>query len=108
MPVTLLYTTGLHQEMTFKDLEEKKSWMEDVAAVKEGSSNAYYKKEADGESAEVRGLYNNWIASVHALAAKYGEERTPQDIKWALNSAEEALGLETTKWQNPPPANLFG
>ena len=34
----------------------------------------------------------------------FGENRTPQDIKWALNNTEEALGVVVTQWENPPDA----
>ena len=106
--VTLLYTTGLHQELIkFQDVAEKDKWIQDTTAIKEGSSVAYHTKEKEGETAKARVLYKNWIATVRSFKETYGEDRTPQDIKYALNSVEKAVGVDVTKWRNPPKESLF-
>ena len=76
-------------------------------AIKADSSAAFHSKEAQGLSAAVRVLYSNWISHVKAFVSQFGEQRTPQDIKWALNTAEEAMGVEVTNWDSPPDASLF-
>ena len=108
MSITLLYTTGLHQELyTFTSLSEKNRWEAEVMAIKAESSAAFNKKSSDGLTTEVRTLYNNWMARVISFKDLYNENRTPMDIKWALNSAQEALGLEKTQWENPPDDSIF-
>ena len=76
-------------------------------AIKAESSAAFNKKSSDGLTTEVRTLYNNWMARVISFKDLYNENRTPMDIKWALNSAQEALGLEKTQWENPPDDSIF-
>ena len=108
MSITILYTTGLHQEVySFANLAEKQSWETEVMAIKADSSAAFNKKSSDGLTVEVRTLYDNWMARVIAFSNQYTEQRTPMDIKWALNSAQEALGLEKTQLVNPPDASIF-
>ena len=108
MSITVLYTTGAHQEViTFTTMTEKNMWDEEVLAIKADSTAAMNKKEADGLTREVRALYENWIAPVHAFRDRFGDNRTPQDIKWAVNSAQEGLGMPVTQWENPPNAALF-
>ena len=108
MSITLLYTTGLHQELyTFANPAEKDAWEAEVFAIKADSSAAFHRKEEEGITSEVRAVYENWKARVIAFKDTYSENRTPQDIKWALNSAEQALGMEVTEWENPPNAALF-
>ena len=108
MTVSMLYTTGLHQEVyTFVDVAEKNRWEAEVMAIKADSSAAFYQKETHGINTEVRALYNNWIARVMAFMELYSEYKLPMDIKWAVNSAQEALGLEKTQWDCPPQASIF-
>ena len=108
MSVTVLYTTGIHQELvTFATLEEKDAWDAEVLAIKSESTAAYQRKEAEGVSTAVRALYQRWMDRVKAFKDRFGKNRTPQDIKWALNTAEQALGITVTAWENPPNASLF-
>ena len=108
MPVTILYTTGLHQEVyAFEDIAEKNRWETEVMAIKEGSAAAFNKKETEGLTTAVRTLYDNWMARVIAFKDQFTEARTPMDIKWALNTAQQALGVNVTQWDNPPDASLF-
>ena len=106
--LNLLYTTGLHQEVySFLNVAEKNSWEADVMALKAESSAAFSKRESDGVTTEVRTVYVNWKTRVVAFVEQCSESRTPMDIKWALNSAEEALGMQVTQWQSPPDSTLF-
>ena len=108
MTLTVLYTTVIHQEViTFADVAEKCAWEAEVMAIKEGSTQAFNKKEQDGLTSDVRVLYDQWMAKVLAFKEQFGENRTPNDIKWALNSAEQALGVSVTQWQNPPNNATF-
>ena len=109
MPVHLLcFTSTLHQEyISFFDQAEKERWEAAVLAIKAESSVVFNKKETDGDTTEVRVLYENWMTHVKNFAEMFGENRTPKDIKWALNSAEEALGFPVTQWENPPDGTLF-
>ena len=108
MSVTVLYTTGIHQELiTFANLAEKDLWDAEVLGIKSDSSAVFQRKEAEGMTSAVRRLLQQWMDRVKAFKERFGEERTPQDIKWALNSAEEALDMPTTAWENPPDATLF-
>ena len=106
--INVLYTTGLHQEVyTFANVAEKDAWDAEVFAIKSDSAAAFNKKETEGVTSEVRFMYENWKARVVAFKDRFSEARTPQDIKWALNTAEEALGMDVTQWENPPDASLF-
>ena len=108
MTVSMLYTTGLHQEVfTFVDVAEKSRWEAEVMAIKADSSAAFHQKETNGITTAVRTLYDNWIARVMAFKELYSEYKVPMDIKWAVNSAQEALGLEKTQWDYPPQASIF-
>ena len=71
-------------------------------------ANLHEKMQREGDTLEISNLYKAWIASIKELVTKYGENRIPQDIKWAMNSAEEGVGVEKTVWENPPKASLFG
>ena len=104
----LLYTTGVHQEIyTFETLLGKQQWSAEVQAIKAESSAAFNKKEQDGLTDEVREMCDNWMAHVKSFAQIFGENKTPMDIKWALNSAEKALEVPVTQWVNPPQDSLF-
>ena len=108
MSINVLYTTGINQEIySFSTIEEKNRWDAEVMAIKADSSAAFHRKESEGLSAAVRALYSNWISRVKAFVSQFGEQRTPEDIKWALNTAEEAMGVEATTWQSPPNASIF-
>ena len=108
MSINVLYTTGINQEIySFSTIEEKNRWDAEVMAIKADSSAAFHRKESEGLSADVRALYSNWISRVKAFVGQFGEQRTPEDIKWALNTAEEAMGVEATTWQSPPNASIF-
>ena len=106
--INVLYTTGIHQEvMTFTSVAEKDLWDAEVLGIKADSAAVFEKKEREGVTANVRALYDQWMARIKAMKDSFGEEKVPQDIKWALNSAEQALGVDITKWENPPDATLF-
>ena len=105
MPFTTLYMTGSkHQEYhsfeTQKDLNE---WDATVHALKEESRIVFERRMAVGSiNNKVLSLYKKWMKNVKAFHDKFGEDKVPQDIKWALNSAEEGLDIEVTQWTNPP------
>ena len=106
--INVLYTTGIHQEvMTFTSVAEKDRWDAEVLGIKADSAAVFQKKEREGVTANVRALYDQWMARIKAMKDSFGEEKVPQDIKWALNSAEQALGVDITEWVNPPDATLF-
>ena len=108
MSTTLLYTTGHNQEVyTFVNVAEKDMWEAEVLGIKADSTSVFNKKENSGLTSAVRALYKNWMSRVHAFKNKYSEGRTPMDIKWALNTAEEALGMSVTQWDNPPDGSVF-
>ena len=107
MTVNLLYTTGLHQEVySFNDTHEKNAWEAEVFAIKQESAAAFEKKQTEGLTTEVRTLYDNWMAHIISFKDQYSERKSPMGIKWALNSAQEALGLEKTQWENPPDSSI--
>ena len=108
MPINTFYTTGIHQEIiSFNTDAERLSWETQVMEIKAESSSIFAKKEAEGLTAAVRALYDQWFARIQALKDAFGEDRVPQDIKWALNSAEEGLGVVLTEWANPPNREIF-
>ena len=108
MSITILYTTGLHQELyTFASVDEKNEWDAEVFGIKADSAAAFNQKESEGITSAVRVLYENWKARVIAFRDRFTENKVPEDIKWALNSAEVALGMEMTEWANTPNASLF-
>ena len=82
-------------------------WRSGVVDIKAESSALFLKKTVEGPSSEVRDLYEAWISRVKAFKDAFGENRTPQDIKWALNDAENSLGVSVTEWENPPDAAVF-
>ena len=107
---TTLYMTGpRHQEQhTFATQAELAQWDAMVLALKEESSAVFHRRTAVGAiTDEIRSLYDQWMSNVKAFRDQFGEDKVPQDIKWALNSAEEGLGLEVTQWTNPPDTSLF-
>ena len=74
MTVTVLYTMGIHQEViTFADVAEKCAWEAEVMAIKEGSSQAFNKKEEEGLTNDARVLYDQWMAKVLAFKEQFGE-----------------------------------
>ncbi len=100
---TIYYFTGVHEEVfSFDTNDEVGLWNAEVYAIKAESTAAFNKKESEGLTNEVRELYNNWMTRVNAFKGQFGEDRTPMDIKWALNTIERGLGLPETQWQNPP------
>ena len=110
MTFTTLYMTGSnHQEYyTFATQAEFAEWEAKVFALKAESSSVLERRIAVGSvTSAIRSLYNQWITNVKAFRDQFGEDKVPQDIKWALNSAEEGLNMEVTQWTNPPDASLF-
>ena len=108
MSISILYSTGLHQEVySFANVAEKDAWEAEVLGINADSSAAFNRKEAEGITSGVRVLYENWKGRILAFKDRFSEARMPQDIKWALNSAEEALGMEVTQWESPPDTSLF-
>ena len=108
MPLNVLYTTGIHEEViTFVSVAEKDLWDAGVSAIKSESSTLFNKKENEGLTDEIWDRCLWWIILVKKFKDQFGDSRTPQDIKWALNSAEEALGVAVTQWENPPNAAIF-
>ena len=110
MTFTTLYMTGSnHQEYyTFATQADYAEWDATVHALKAESSSVHGRRMSVGSiTSEIRSLYNQWITNVKAFRDRFGEDKVPQDIKWALNSAEEGLNLEVTQWTNPPDATLF-
>ena len=110
MTFTTLYMTGpRHQEYhTFATQAELNEWDAMVLALKAESSAVLERRIAVGAiTNEIRALYDQWMTNVKAFRDRFGEDKVPQDIKWALNSAEEGLGVEITQWTNPPDTNLF-
>ena len=110
MTFTTLYTTGSrHQEYhTFATQAELAEWDAMVIALKEESSTVFNQRLSVGSiTAEIRSLYDQWMTNVKAFRDHFGEDKVPQDIKWALNTAEEGLGIEVTQWTNPPNRSLF-
>ena len=110
MPFTTFYLTGPnHQEThTFATAEEASAWDAMVSALKAESKAVFDRRMAVGSiTEEVRSLYQQWMTNVKAFRDRFGEDHVPADIKWALNSAEEGLGLEVTQWTNPPDSSLF-
>ena len=107
---TLYMTEPRHQEYhTFGTQAELTEWDAMVLALKAESSSVMERRIAVGGSItnEIRSLYEQWMTNVKAFRDRFGEDKVPQDIKWALNSAEEGLGIEITQWTNPPDASLF-
>ena len=110
MPFTTLYfTTPQHQERhTFDTAEDLAAWDAMVHSLKAESQKAYEGKEAAGGiNKEVRALCDQWMNNVKAFRDRFGEDKVPADIKWALNTAEEGLEIEVTQWTNPPDRTLF-
>ena len=110
MPFTTLYITGSnHQEQhTFANQAEAMAWDAQVHALKDESTAVLNRRLAVGSlTSEILRLYHQWIDNVKQFRDTYGEDPVPADIKWALNSAEEGLGLEVTQWTNPPDTTLF-
>ena len=111
MPYTTFYMTGAnHQELhTFDSAEVAAAWDAMVAALKQESQSVFSRRMEIGGviTDEIRALYDQWMTNVKAFRDRFGEEHVPADIKWALNSAEEGLGIEKTQWTNPPDSSLF-
>ena len=110
MPFTTFYLTGPnHQEQhTFANAEEAAAWDAAVMSLKDESKAVFDRRMAVGAiTDDIRTLYDNWMANVKAFRDRFGEDHVPSDIKWALNSAEEGLGVEVTQWTNPPDKSLF-
>ena len=108
MPVTALYTTGIHEEVvTFDTDEERVSWNSGVQKIKAESAALFERREAEGLTPQIRALYVEWMKGIKAFKEAFGENRVPQDIKWALNTAEEGLGIEVTQWVVPPNREVF-
>ena len=108
MPATILYSTGIHQEMIiFANTAEKDLWDTEVLAIKVESAAAFNKKEKEGITNSVHSIYNDWIAHVLSFKAQFGEDKTSQDSKWSLNTAKAGMGLAVLQWQNLPNATLF-
>ena len=93
-----------HQEYhTFATQAELSEWAATVLALKAESSSVMERRIAVGSiTDEIRSLYDQWMSNIKAFRDRFGEDKVPQDIKWALNSAEEGLGIEVTQWTIPP------
>ena len=48
------------------------------------------------------------MGTINAMKETHSKDRVPQDIKWALNTAEGALGVAVFKWDDPPNDAIFG
>ncbi len=108
MDNTAIYTTGVNTEVfTFDSNSQKQLWEAELVAIKAASNAAHDKRRAQGLTSVVSSDFENWRARVLSFVEEYTEDRTPQDIKWALNSTERALGFDITQWAVPPDQTMF-
>ena len=51
-------------------------------------------------------FYNQWLQSVEDFIRIWGENHVPPDIKSAVNTVQEGVGVQQTVWQDPPGNHL--
>ena len=108
MDIEALYITGVNTEVfTFDSHLQQQLWEAELLAIKAASNAAHDKRRAQGLTSVVRSDFANWRIRVLSFVEEYTEDRTPQDIKWALNSTERALGFDITEWAVPPDRTMF-
>ncbi len=108
MDIEALYITGVNTEVfTFDSSSQKQLWEAELVAIKTASNTAHDKRRAQGLTSVVSRDFANWRTQVLSFVEKYTEHRTPQDIKWALNSTERALGFDITQWTVPADQTMF-
>ena len=102
------YSTGVHGEThVFWIKELKEIWIEKVHEIKKESSHLKTLLNSNGETTGVKNLYKKWIKTVTQDFKKmFGEDRIPLDIKWAVNKAEEGIGIPVTSWSTSPGKRL--
>ena len=89
--ITILYTTGIHQELySFVDLADKNRWESDVVAIKSDGAAAFNKKEAGGAS------YQRTARFVQELEGPYSCFQG--DIFWVQDSPGHQVGPQQ-RWR---------
>ena len=92
-----MYFTGVgrHSMMLQLDGPEQVEWDHGVWEIKHIIETI---SESSHDDAARRPLYLKWREMVLSFAAKWGWPRVPLDIKEALQSVENGVGLPITNW----------
>ena len=98
MVVEHLYMTGRPDHtmvLTFDNAMETISWVAQVEQIKDNMDVILRSQASDADKNAFAML---WVAHVRRFAAQWGNDRTPPDIKSALNETEETLGIPISNW----------
>ena len=95
---TCVYFTGRPQDLMSFEMESSEAyyeWENGMIRIKEFIRAI---NETVHDDAKRRPLYLQWREMVKKYGAKWGSNGVPQDIKDALKSVEEGVGVDVTVW----------
>ena len=101
MPFNTLYKSGPWRIiLSFAGPEENDRWIAETQALKDTMENIH--NDDNDDDARVP-LYRAWLADVNAFAVRWGGENwIAPDIKHAVNTVENGIGIQETTWVRPP------
>ena len=79
--------------LEFKDWEEVNEWDKGVSGIK-GQIAAI----TDMSEEEAKPLYEAWIESVMMFRKRWSDGKVPGDIKSAVHSVQDGIGMMKTDW----------
>ena len=89
----------------FPSQQRYRVWEESVRRIKlfiEAINND------DNDDAGRVPCYNAWLSLVASFVSFWGEDLLPPDIKHAVNSVEDGIGVQRTVWGDSPANYLVG
>ena len=97
MVVRVNYVSGAWERMySFESRREVNMWEAQLLGIKKRIAQI----NEDGNAGAARvPKYRLWWTGVMAFRTTWGQERVPPDIKMAVNSVEEEIGVEPTAWE---------
>jgi len=98
--VRIAYMTGLPQDeavYSFASSDEYGEWSLGVGDIK----SRIRAINNDGRAGPPRVRhYKRWLVIVNAFVALWGVDRTPNDIRRAVNDVEDNIGVPLTVWDD--------
>ena len=97
MVVRVNYVSGTWERMySFESRREVNMWEAQLLGIKKRIAQI----NEDGNAGAARvPKYRLWRRSAIEFLVAWGQERVPPDIKMAVNSVEEEIGVEPTAWE---------
>ena len=98
----LYYADGLGHESAlyrFRNKESGVKWSKDVSEIKGHILSIKTKMESQGRTAGTYDDYRPWLVRCQVFIRTFGKTAVPPDIRRAINSVEEGVGIDDRRKQ---------